>query len=205
MSGMSESPDTASPGGLTVAIQAGGKSTRMGADKSFVPFQGRPLIEIVRERVEGLGDELILITNQPGAYVHLRLPMFSDVYPDCGPLGGIHTAILRAANPHVLVVACDMPWLNRNLLCAMRALRAEADVVVPRWDQFPEPLHAVYSKACLPAIRDNIIAGRLKITGFFGRVSVRFVEREEIARYDPEGRSFANVNTPDDLRGYETG
>lgn len=205
MSGMSESPDTASSSGLTVAIQAGGKSTRMGTDKSFVPFQGRPLIEIVRERVEGLGDELILITNQPDAYAHLGLPMFSDVYPDCGPLGGIYTAIHCAANPHVLVVACDMPWLNRDLLRTMRELRTEADVVVPRWDQFPEPLHAIYSKACLPAIQDNIAAGRFKITGFFGRVTVRFVEREEIARYDPDGRSFANVNTPDDLRGYETG
>ena len=74
---------------LTVAIQAGGKSSRMGTDKSFVLFQGRPLIEVVRAAVEGLGDELILITNKPDAYAHLGLPMHGDLYPDTGPLGGI--------------------------------------------------------------------------------------------------------------------
>lgn len=185
--------------GLTIAIQAGGKSSRMGRDKAFVPFQGRPLIEVVRERVAGLGDELILITNNPDDYAHLGLPMFGDVYPDCGPLGGIYTAILRAANPHTLVVACDMPWLNRELLRQMVALRETADIIVPRWDKFPEPLHAVYSKSCLGAIAEQLQAGQFKITGFYGRMDVRFIDRTEIMHYDPEGRSFVNINTPDDL------
>ena len=184
---------------LTVAIQAGGKSSRMGTDKSFVPFLGRPMIEVVRERVEGLGDELILITNTPEPYAYLGLPMFSDDYPDTGPLGGIYTAIRHARNQHVLIVACDMPWLNRPLLEYMIGLRETADVVVPRWDKFPEPLHAVYSQACLEPIREKLAAGMLKITAFYGRVSVRFVERPEIERFDPQGRSFVNVNTPDDL------
>ncbi len=69
---------------ITVAIQAGGKSSRMGVDKSFVLFNGRPLIEIVRDTVAGLGDELILITNKPEEYVHLGLPMFGDLYPEHG-------------------------------------------------------------------------------------------------------------------------
>lgn len=184
---------------LTVAIQAGGKSSRMGTDKSFVPFLGRPMIEVVRAAVEGLGDELILITNKPEAYAYLDLPMFGDLYPDTGPLGGIYTALHHATHPHTLVVACDMPWLNRPLLAYMAGLRGEADVVVPRWDKFPEPLHAVYSKACLEPIREKLDAQMYKITAFYGRVSLRFVDRDEIARFDPDGRSFINVNTPDDL------
>ena len=184
---------------LTVAIQAGGKSSRMGTDKSFVPFLGRPMIEVVRERVAGLGDELILITNRPEAYAYLGLPMFGDDYPDTGPLGGIYTAVRHARHAHTLVVACDMPWLNRPLLEYMVELRQMADVVVPRWEKFPEPLHAVYSQACLEPIREKLEAGMLKITAFYGRVSVRFVDRPEIERFDPEGRSFVNVNTPDDL------
>jgi molybdenum cofactor guanylyltransferase len=135
--------------GLTVAIQAGGKSSRMGTDKAFVPFQGRPMIEVVLERVAGLGDELILITNKPDDYAHLGRPMFGDVYPDSGPLGGIYTAVYHAAHPHTLVVACDMPWLNRPLLEYMAGLRESADIIVPRWDKFPEPLHAIYNKACI--------------------------------------------------------
>lgn len=179
---------------------AGGQSSRMGTDKSFVLFQGRPMIEVVMDQVRGLGDELILITNKPAQYVHLGLPMFNDVYPDHGPLGGIYTAVHYAAHRHTLIVACDMPWLNGDLLRYMLTLRESADVVVPRWQKFPEPMHAIYSKACLDPISEKLRAKQLKITSFYGQVTVRFVEREEIARFDPNGRSFANVNTPTDLQ-----
>lgn len=184
---------------LTVAIQAGGKSSRMGTDKSFVPFRGRPMIATVIDAVAGLGDELILITNKPDEYAHLGLPMFGDLYPETGPLGGIYTAVYHATHPHVLTVACDMPWLNRPLLEYIVSLRETADVVVPRWDKFPEPLHAVYSKACLEPIKEKLDAQMYKITVFYGRVSLRFVSREEIEQFDPEGRSFVNVNTPEEL------
>lgn len=184
---------------VTVAIQAGGKSSRMGVDKAFVLFDGRPLIEIVRETVADLGDELILITNRPAAYAHLGLPMFGDVYPEHGPLGGIYTAVTHAQHPHTLVVACDMPWLNRHLLAHMLTLRHTADVIVPRWQKFPEPLHAIYNKSCLDPIAEKLKAQQLKITSFYGRVTVRFVEREEISQFDAHGRSFANINTPQEL------
>jgi len=188
---------------LTVAIQAGGKSSRMGRDKSFVRLGGRPLIEIVRDRVAPLADELLLVTNDPPDYAHLGLRIVSDRYPDHGPLGGMETALFHAAHADVLMVACDMPWLNVDLLRYMVGLRevgAEpVDIIVPRWGKFPEPLHAIYNKRCLPAITANLAAQRLKITGFFGRMRVRYVEREEIERFDMHGRSFANVNTPDQL------
>lgn len=178
---------------------AGGKSSRMGQNKSFVKIGERPLIEHVVKRVDGLGTETILITNQPDPYTYLGLPIFADIYPEHGPLAGIYTAVARAQQPHTLVVATDMPHLNRELLRYMIALRDSADVVVPRWERFPEPLHAIYSRTCLPAIQEKLEAGQLKITGFFGRVRVRFVEREEIARFDKDGRSFSNINTPDEL------
>ncbi|NJN54188.1 MAG: molybdenum cofactor guanylyltransferase [Anaerolineae bacterium] len=185
---------------VTIAIQAGGKSSRMGEDKSFVLLNGRPLIEIVRETMTGLGDELILITNRPKAYAHLGLPMVADLYPDHGPLGGIFTAVTHAQHPHTLVVACDMPWLNRDLLAYMLTLRETADVIVPRWEKYPEPLHAIYSKACLAPIEEKLQAQQLKITSFYGRVTVRFVERAEIEQFDADGRSFANINTPQELK-----
>lgn len=184
---------------------AGGQSSRMGMDKSFVLFEGRPMIEIVLEIVAGLGDETLLITNKPAEYEHLNLPMVSDVYPDHGPLGGIFTAVHAASHPHILVVACDMPWLNRALLEYMISLRETADIIVPRWEKFPEPLHAIYNKACLDPIEAKLKEKRLKITGFFGQVDVRFVEREEIERFDKNGRSFANINSPQDLEKAEKG
>ena len=184
---------------LTVAIMAGGQSSRMGMDKSFVLFEGRPMIEVVIDAVAGLGDETLLITNKPDEYAHLNLPMVSDVYPDHGSLGGIFTAVYAASHPHTLVVACDMPWLNRPLLEYMIALRESADVIVPRWEKYPEPLHAIYSKACLNPIEAKLKEKRLKITGFFGEVDVQFVDRKEIERFDRNGRSFANINSPEDL------
>jgi molybdenum cofactor guanylyltransferase len=190
---------------LTVAIMAGGQSSRMGQDKSFVPFQGRPMIEVVRERVAGLGAELVVITNKPDEYAHLGLPMYSDVYPNMGPLGGIYTAVYHARHPYTLVVACDMPWLNRDLLAYMIGLRRQADIIVPRWDKFPEPLHAIYSKACLPPILAQLQSGQLKVVRFYGQVQVHFVDRPAIEQFDKDGRSFANLNTPEDLSQAESG
>lgn len=184
---------------LTVAVLAGGQSSRMGIDKSFVLFEGRPMIEIVLETVNGLGEETLLITNKPNEYEHLALPIVPDVYPGHGPLGGIFTAVHAAAHSHTLVVACDMPWLNRPLLEYMISLRQSADVIVPRWEKYPEPLHAIYSKACLAPIEEKLKAKMLKITGFFGQVDVRFVARGEIEQFDADGRSFANINSPQDL------
>lgn len=184
---------------ITIAIQAGGQSSRMGEDKSFVPYNGRPMIETVLAQVSDLGQELFIVTNNPEPYAYLGVPTKGDIYLDHGSLGGIHAAISHASHPHTLVVACDMPWLKRPLLQYLISLRQTADVVVPLWDKFPEPLHAVYSKACLPPIEENLKAKRLKITRFYGQVTVRYVEREEIEKNGGNGRSFANINTPQDL------
>ncbi|MCZ7668633.1 MAG: molybdenum cofactor guanylyltransferase [Chloroflexi bacterium] len=151
-----------------------------GEDKSFVAYNGRPMIETVLAQVADLGEELFIVTNNPEPYAYLAVPTVGDIFPDHGPLGGIHTAISHASHPHTLIVACDMPWLERPLLQYLISLRQTADVVVPLWDKFPEPLHAVYSKACLPAIEENLKAKRLKITRFYGQVTVKYVKREEI-------------------------
>ncbi len=157
------------------------------------------MIEVVRERVAGLGDELFVVTNNQAAYGSLNLPLYSDAYADSGPLAGIFTALTAAAAAHTLVVACDMPLLNRDLLRYLISLKETADVVVPRWGRFPEPLHAVYSKACLPAIEPYLQARNLKITGFYADVTVRYVDQGEIEQFDAQGRSFTNVNRPEDL------
>ncbi|MEM7332149.1 MAG: molybdenum cofactor guanylyltransferase [Chloroflexota bacterium] len=185
---------------LTVAIMAGGKSSRMGRNKSFVDLDGKLMIERVLATVAPLSTHQIIITNSPLLYEPFNLPMFSDLYPDHGPLAGIYTAVHHATTPYILIVATDMPWLNAYLLEFLIQLRQEAEVVVPRWQKFPEPLHAVYSKAVLPAIKQSLDAKKLKIIRFFNEVTVRYVEREEIEMFDKNGRSFANINTPEELK-----
>jgi molybdopterin-guanine dinucleotide biosynthesis protein A len=189
---------------LTTVIMAGGKSSRMGTDKSFVPLLGKPMIEHVLDSVAGIGREEILITNKPDDYGYLNLPMYGDIYHDKGPLGGFHSALYHANAEYILVVACDMPWLNRALLEYMVSIRETADIIVPRWEKYPEPLHAIYSKRCLEPITANLEADILKLTAFFGKVRINFLERKTIAQFDPDGQSFNNVNTPEDLERVRT-
>lgn len=190
---------------FSVAIIAGGKSSRMGTDKSFVQLAGRPLIAHVIERVLPLGQvETFLVTNKPESYAHLGLPMHGDVLPDKGSLGGIYTAIYHSQQPYTLCVACDMPFLNTALLHHLIALRDEPggpyDVIVPRVEDYPEGLHALYSRACLDPIRRRLEADRLKVIGFHADVRVRYVDEAEWQRFDPQGMSFRNINTPDELQ-----
>jgi len=190
---------------FTVAILAGGKSSRMGTDKSFVPLLGRPLIEHVLERIADLGQsETILIANQPDGYTYLGLPTFGDVIPDKGSLGGIYSALYHSRSDATLVLACDMPLVNPSLLKYMLSLRGEEggpyDVIVPRAKGHPQGLHAIYSRSCREPIREAIDADHLKVIGFYDRVRVRYLDPPEYARFDPQGLSFQNINTPDELR-----
>ena len=185
--------------GLTTVIMAGGKSSRMGTDKSFVPLLGKPMIEHVLDRVQGIGTQEIIISNNPQNYAYLGLSIYQDLVPDLGPLGGLHAALHHAAEAHILIVACDMPWLNRSLLEYLVTLRDTADAIVPRWDRYPEPLHAVYSKSCLLPVEKMLQAQSLKLISFYPEISVRFISKQDIKKFDPFGRSFKNVNTPEDL------
>jgi molybdopterin-guanine dinucleotide biosynthesis protein A len=122
-----------------------------------------------------------------------------DIYPDKAALGGIYTAIYTARYNHVLIVACDMPFLNSTLLQHLINLAAAADVVAPLINPpQPETLHAIYSKTCLPAIEARLQANQLRVIGFFDQVKVRYVERAEIAHFDPHFYAFINMNTLED-------
>jgi molybdopterin-guanine dinucleotide biosynthesis protein A len=184
---------------LTVAILAGGKSSRMGTDKSFVRVLGRPLIEDVLAHVAGIGAETLIVTNRPEDYRYLGLPLFTDVLPDKGALGGIYTALHSSSQPHTLCVACDMPFVVRPLLDYLISLIPEGDAIIPRLNGEAEPFRAIYSQACLAPIRAALDAGKMRVISFFPDVRVRFVDEPEIDRFDPQHLSFFNVNTPEDL------
>ncbi|MCK6628692.1 MAG: molybdenum cofactor guanylyltransferase [Anaerolineae bacterium] len=184
---------------VSIAILAGGQSKRMGRDKAFLEVGGRPVIERVIGQVQTLTDDLFISTNSPEKYAHLGLPLVPDIYPDKAALGGLYSVIQAARHAHVLVVACDMPFLKVALLQYLIDLAPQADVVVPLINPLqPETLHAVYSKNCLPAIERRVLADQLRLIGFFADVTVRYVEREEIIEFDPEFHSFVNMNTPED-------
>ena len=164
---------------FSLAIIAGGKSSRMGRDKAFLELGGKTLIERVITASADLGQsQTLLITNKPDEYRHLGLGMHTDIFPDKGSLGGIYTALAQAAHPAVLVLACDMPFIKTELLRFMLAQLDEAtDIVVPRVEGYPQGMHAIYRKTCLPPIREQLQANRLKIIRFFGKMRVRYLGR----------------------------
>ncbi len=187
---------------LSVAIQAGGESRRMGQDKALMPFLGRPLIYRVIERLTPIADELLVTTNCPEDYKFLGLPLFRDIKPGRGALGGLHTALASATYKAVAVVACDMPFANASLIEAANKLliREEADVVIPDSGVGLEPMHAVYRREiCLPAIESAIEADKWRLFSWFSKVNVRILQPEEIKLHDTSGLAFWNLNTPEEF------
>jgi molybdopterin-guanine dinucleotide biosynthesis protein A len=160
------------------------------------------MIEVVitRLREAGLAPDL-LVTNSPDTFAFLDIPMQPDDIPDAGSLGGVYTALNHLPHDRVLVVACDMPLLNPALLRYMSSLPTDADALVPRWTDTEgkphiETLHAIYSRRCIEPIRLRIETGRLKAQALLDDLSVRYLDENEMRRYDPRLDSFCNVNTP---------
>ena len=187
---------------LSIVIQAGGQSTRMGENKALKPFMGRPLVQRVIERLAPIADELLLTTNQPEEFAFLELPLFTDIKPGRGPLGGLYTALISAKYSSVAVVACDMPFANALLLVAAAGLLSQddADVVIAETAEGFEPLHAVYRReTCIPAIESAMEADQWRVISWLPQVKVRKLTPDELGRYDPENLAFWNVNTPDEF------
>jgi len=187
---------------LTVCIQAGGASSRMGEDKALKTFLGRPLIQRVVERLSPIADELIVTTNRPNDYTFLNLPLIPDLKPGRGALGGLYTAIASAKYSLVAVVACDMPFASASLFQAASSLLVDevVDVVIAKSEEGYEPLHAVYHReTCLPAIEAAIAADQWRVISWFPQVKVHVLTGDEIKQYDPSGLAFWNVNTPEEF------
>jgi molybdopterin-guanine dinucleotide biosynthesis protein A len=191
---------------LTVAIQAGGESRRMGQDKALVPFLGQPLVARVMARLSTVSDEIIVTTNNTQALRFLGVPLFADLIPGRGALGGLYTAVSAASQPLVAVVACDMPFASPELIAALRdALwQSEADIAIPQLPDGMQPFHAVYRRAtCLPHIRQAIQSDRWRADAWFDKVHIRYFSAHEVQQYDPNLLCFANVNTPEELSAAE--
>jgi molybdopterin-guanine dinucleotide biosynthesis protein A len=191
---------------LTIVIQAGGESRRMGQDKALLPFLGRPLVARIVARFRPIADEILVTTNRPEAYQFLGLPLYTDLLPGRGALGGVYTALELAKNPCVAIIACDMPFASPALVSAEQGilLANQNDLVIPHSGEGLEPFHAVYRReSCLPAIQAALQAGKWRVDAWFSQVKVQILQREDILPYDPLGLCFQNVNTPEELQAAE--
>ncbi len=190
---------TSSSKDITGIILAGGKSLRYGKNKALVEVEGTRLIERVISVVQPLFENLIIITNNPREYDYLQLPMHEDLIKGLGPLGGVYTGLEAISNESGFFVACDMPFLQSDLIRHMVEIKGDFDAVVPKVDWKIEPLHAIYTRNCLPAIKQLIDAQGYQIIKFFDNIRVRYVKEKEIRSFDSRLKSFLNVNSPGKL------
>jgi FdhD protein len=182
--------------GVTGVILAGGESRRMGSDKSLLPLAGGRFIEHVHRLMAELFEEVVLVTNSPSLYEDLPCRKVPDIYYRQGSLAGIHSGLCHTRTDRAFVVACDMPFLSGAAIRQLCEQGDRGEVVIPRSGHGLEPLHALYAKACIPAIERVLDAGKRRIVEFFPEVRVTEVDGTELLRADPEGMSFRNINTP---------
>jgi molybdopterin-guanine dinucleotide biosynthesis protein A len=182
-------------------LLAGGQSRRMGGvNKALLEVGGSRIIERVASALCNVFPEVLLITNSPDDFQFLGLPMFKDLVPGQGSLGGLYTGLSACKGDYGFLAACDMPFLSVDVIRHMLNLAEGFDVVVPRISGWLEPLHAVYSRGCLPYIEELLQHEDLKILNFFDKAKVREVPEKDLRLFDPELRFTMNLNTPEDLQ-----
>ena len=182
------------------SILAGGKSSRMGTNKALLEVGGSGMLERAAALLRPLVGQLFVVADDAAAYAGLDLPIVPDRHPGCGAVGGIHAALLHAAQPLVLCVACDMPHLGRGVVeLLLAAARPDDDALVPRVGGRPEPLLAVYGTSARAGFERAIASGRLRVMDALEGLNVRYLEERVLRVADPTLRSFVNVNTPKEL------
>ena len=188
---------------ISCIVLAGGRGLRLGRDKNKEVVGDNCLLQRVVSRLSLFGCEIIIVTaskQSPLPPVDCpRLRIIEDTYSGKGALGGIYTGLAASSSRYNLTVACDMPFLNYNLMRYIMQLSPGFDAVVPQVSDTFEPLHAVYSKDCLVPIETIFWQNKLSIYTLFNLIKVKYVGVDEIDKFDPKHWSFFNINTEDDL------
>jgi len=191
---------------ITIVLQAGGKSSRMGKDKALIPFLGIPLIKRLRNRFLDMGDELVVISNDFSSYQDLNVPLYKDIIPDRGPLGGLFTGLSVAKNSLVGLIAADLPFASPELLANLfeKLLISGADGVIPSSEYGLEPLHAVYRReTSLPLVKKAIDQDLWRMNAWFDQADILILSPEETRNLSSFKYTFMNLNTPEDFQRAE--
>lgn len=186
------------PLAMTAAILCGGKSSRMGRSKAFLPYEGKTIIEHRFEQLKPLFREVVLVANEPEAYSQLSVDVVKDIIPNRGPLVAILSALLVSQHEHTFVLACDMPLVDSRLIREMCQRRDGTDVLVLSHEDGIEPLVGVYSKQCIQPLEEAIFNGNLKAHDFLKGISAQLFQYDSIKMQKGRLPAYFNVNTPQD-------
>ena len=185
---------------MTGIVLAGGRNTRMGLHKATLPWQNADFLQVILHQLSGVCDELIVSANSPLPVDLPSVRFVADIFPQRGPLSGIHAGLTHASSAAAFVTACDMPFIRPaavNWLCEQLQ---DWDAVVPGDGMFWEPLFACYAKSCLPAIESLLRQETCKTQALFGRIRCKPVPADAFRQFDPSLRLFRNINSPADYQ-----
>lgn len=186
---------------MDAAILAGGRARRLGgAEKSSLLVGHATILERQLDALTGVAARVFVVARDPASVDARGLRVVPDRLPGAGALGGLYTALVEAESPHVLVLACDLPFLTPALLATLAGMAGdEHDAVVPRTADGRQPLCAIYARRLADTVRRQVESGHLKIQDLLAAIRLRELGPDDLARLDPDGRLFHNVNTPGDL------
>jgi molybdopterin-guanine dinucleotide biosynthesis protein A len=184
----------------TGALLAGGRASRLGGvPKGLVTLGGEAIAGRALRLFGALFADALVVANDAAPYAPLGARVVPDAIAGKGAPGGLHAALSAARTEWVFMAACDMPFLAEAPIAALAALRDGAPAVAVLWRGRLEPLHAFWSRACLPTVERMLREGDPSMWAIATAVGARLVAEERWREVDPSGRAFANVNTPEDL------
>lgn len=189
---------------ISGAVIAGGKNKRFPYLKGFLKINGITLVEKNLELLGSFCNEVFINTNTPEFYSGHKHIMCGDVFPSRGPMSGIHAALLNAANDDLFVIACDMPFFNKDLLSFILLKHFESlalgayDATIPVCHGKAQPLCGIYRKTILPSLERHIVEHRNSMYLYLSEINTNLISEIEIREIDPSGNSFININTMDD-------
>ncbi|MFZ4545533.1 MAG: molybdenum cofactor guanylyltransferase [Saprospiraceae bacterium] len=179
---------------ISIAVLAGGKSSRMKQDKGLVMLNGKRMIEHVLDAARSVTSEIIVIANSD-AYQHFSFSCFPDEMTNCGPMGGIFTALKNAKTEKVLVLSCDAPFISTEVIQKMMEQSGGENVLVAWHKGNIHPICAIYSKKCLPILSNKLRTGDFKLKAALEALDAIKIVFDE----DEYESAFLNINTPEDL------
>lgn len=189
---------------LNAVLLAGGESSRFGSDKALISFDGMTLIEYIYNNLQENFSRVIVVGSQDKYSFLKGAEIREDIYQDSGPLAGIYTGLYYSESRYNFICGCDMPFLDKDYFDLLKKEKVEkpaAEIIVPRFKGYLEPLAAIYKRSLLAKIRVEILNNNLKIKSFYQKSSKRII-KEELLKKDLNidlERLFFNLNYPEDL------
>jgi molybdopterin-guanine dinucleotide biosynthesis protein A len=184
---------------ITGVILAGGKSSRMGVNKSFLKLGSQTIIERIVDLMKSIFSEVIIITNNPDEYKFLNLPLYEDIYKWKGPLAGIHSALTHSQTDIIFVLSCDVPLMSKEMIEHIIEYKTDKSIVFCEAAGYHQPLVGIYSKKILCEIEEFISDNEISDKSFHQFLKIadaEIIHPEKLSFYKDE--IFFNVNRPED-------